>query len=355
MAGRDERKTYLRAEDMTPDFLAGISEGTTVPHREILDFVERITFPYMDSKPSGAIMRRVHMTKKTRRASIVGFADRSINLRGDQIREVMIEPFHIKNKAMHKAGDAGFSLAAGGEPQLDQMTATMAVDALETARLNLVVEAFCAMVDAKQFRYVDDQDMIITIPYGADIADMPDAGSFPASTGDFSNANCNALVEVRGAKAAYRNQQGIDFPFALAFINPTTAGMMLKNASIKAIYQPIQPSDPDRTAETYDGFVFDGVQWIVLHKSYATPDGEQPAIADGYAVVTVPQHPRTGRRPMQWLSCETIFNRQNAEEPYYDTLVEGNDPPEIGPRVYDNGIPAPSERGIIARWKLYTA
>ena len=354
MAGREDRKHYLTGAELTPAYLQGLSEGTTVPHREILNFVRRVSHVYNPDKPGGAITRRVNMIKKTRRASIVGFSDRSINLRSDQVREVMIEPFHIKNKSMFVAGDGGYSIDAGGAAQLDEAVVLRAVDGLETARLNLVVEAVLSMMDAKQFRYVDGQDMVITIPYGAEIGDLPDAGSFPAFSGTFSAPGANALIEIRGAKMAYRVQPGIDFPFSVAFINPTTAMRMLTNTGIKAVYVPTQPSDPDNLAETYEGFMYDGVTFIILHKSYASADGEQPAIADGYAVVTVPVHPREGGEPIEWHSCETIFNRQNAEEPYYDTIEEGTDPSSIGPRLYDNGIPAPSHRGIIARWKLFT-
>lgn len=354
MATRDDRKYYLRPEDMDAEFMMGLVEGTTIPHREILDFTERKEHAAIEGKPSGAILRRVHTKKRSRRASIAGFADRSINLRDDQFREVMIEPFHIKNKSTYGPGDAGYALDAQGQATLDEADVVRAVDGLENARLNLVTEAILSMIDSKQFRYEDGQDLIITLSYAADIGDLPDAGSFPASNGTFDSADAEALIETRGAKAAYRAQPGIDFPFTMAFINPTTASYMMRNKQIKAIYQPFMPSDPDRTAETYDGFVFDGVTWIILHKTYTTAQGDLPAIADGYAVVMVPMDPKTGEKPIIWHSCQTIFNRNDASAAYYDTITEGEDPPSISPRMYDNGVPAPARRGLIARWKLYT-
>lgn len=122
---------------------------------------------------------------------------------------------------------------------------------------------------------------------------------------------------------------------------------------IKAKYQPIQPSDPDKTLETYDGFVFDGITFIVWHKMYMTPAGLQEPIGDGMAILTVGTDPMTGSAPMVWHSAENVLNRKNATEAYFDSLVQGSDPKEIGVRMYDNGIPGPARKNLIRRWRVY--
>ena len=357
MAGK--RKKFLRKADMTREFLDATIDETKIPHREILNYVERRTHPYMETMPKGAIMLRFAQRTVDKRASITGFADRSIRIGSEEFRETLVEPFHIKNKRMFGPGDLGYSLTGDNQPQLDGVESVRATNALEMRRLNLVTEGFVAMVSASTFTYMDadtaaESNILIVIDYSEDISAIPDAGSYGGSTGDFSSATVKTLFEFRKAKAAYRGADNIDFPFNLAFINDATAGQMLQNAEIKAKYTPLQPSDPDNTGETYDGFVYDGVTFIVWHKQYVTADGTlADAIGDGYAVVTVAEDPVTGGAPMVWHSAENILNRMDASGPFFDALEEGDEPREIGVRLYDNGVPAPARKNLIRRWKLY--
>lgn len=356
---KDERRVYLRADQMTPEFYNNLLEGETIPHREILQYVVRKTHARMEGKPSGAILKRVNISNRKRAAAIVGFADRSIKMRSDKFREQLIEPFTMKTKYPFTVEDPEYRLDSSGRPSVDAGGAARAVASLEQGRLNRVVEAVLAMLDSRQFLYKDNNGLVIQIDYSLDIPNLTAAGAHSQSTGDFSDANTvKSVYESRAMKAEYRAQAGIDFTPRIAFINPTTAGVLMLVSGVVAKYIPLSSSDPDRIPETYDAIEFDGITYIVLHKTYPAYDAngqlvDLPAVEDGWAVLMPETDPATGEGPIEWHSVETTLNREDASGPYYDTIVEGEDPAEISPRMYDNGIPAPSRRGVIARWRMF--
>lgn len=356
---KDDRRVYLVASDMDQEFFADLLEGETIPHREILQYVVRKDHAMMPGKPSGAIMRRVHIENKKRAAAIVGFADRSIKMRSDKFREQLIEPFTMKTKYPITVEDEGYTLDAAGAPSIDAGLAARALTSLEQGRLNRVVEAVLSMLDSRQFRYQDGNGIVLHVDYSLDIPNLPNAGAGAQSTGDFSApSTVKSVYESRNMKAAYRAQPGIDFVPRVAFINPTTAAVLMQVPGVITKYEPLSSSDPDLIPETYDVLEFDGVTYIILHKTYPAYDTsgtlvDLPAIEDGWAVLMPQIDPETGESPIEWHSVETTLNRSDATGPYYDTIVEGEDPPAILPRMYDNGIPTPSRRGVIARWRMF--
>jgi hypothetical protein len=354
-----ERKRYLRREDVDQEYLANVIDEENIPHREVLDFATRVPHEFNPQLPKGSIMRRYQIVKTNGRASIVGFADRSVRIRDGEFRETLVEPFHIKNAWMYGLHDPGFQLQDGDVASIGDMDVVFATNRLEYYRTNLVVESFIAMATAGIYTYqsgedAENSDIAIVIDYSTEITDLPDAGSYPESGTDFSDAaGVKPLVEYRRIKAGYRDAAGIDMTPNLIFVNAATAGQLLSVPDIANKYQPIQPSDPDGIPGTYDQFMFDGIRHVTWHKQYETPAGLADPIGDGYALVTVEVDPMTGTGPFVWHSAENKLNRQDASQPRYDFLQEGGDPPEAGIRMYDNGIPAPSRRFIIRKVKLY--
>ena len=351
-----KRKEYLRAQDMGPDFYEGALDETIIPHREVLDFMARVDHEMVPNMASGAILRKIVKLPAKGRAAITGFADKSVAIGMSEAREEMVEPYHIKNWVPHNIRHPGYQPGAnGGQPTLDQFAAAMGAEQLEQYRLNLVVECAISMLVNRRFTYmdgptIDDSDFIINVNYETEIAILP------APVGDdFSNPDTvKWRKEMRLAKSNYRALDGIDFPFTVAFVSAQTAATLMDIDSMIAPYVPLQSSDPDRFAETYDAFMVDGVTFIVWHKDYINPDGESAPIPEGMALVTVPTDPLTGQPPIEWHSAANKLNRGDATGPYYDTKVERDgELPEIGPKLYDNGIPTPSRRNLIAQWQMY--
>lgn len=355
-----ERKEYLRREEISQDWLAGILEGTNVPHREVLDFVERQTHDANSQMKKGAIMRRVRMASKDKTGSIVGFASRSVALKSGQVRETMIEPFHMKNKVMFELGDPGYELGSDDQPTVGEAYLVEATDELEHARLNLMCEAFIAMCNESAFVYMDGDDedksdIVISIDYSNDITTLEAAGSHSGSNGAFDAPDTvKTLFEVRKMKAEYRKADGIDFPPTVAFINANTQATLLSVPDILAKYKPLSSSDPDGIPSTYEGFEYDGIKFIVWHKDYQkSGDGAQPAVADGVAIVTVEEDPTTRSKPLVWHSAENTLNRNDASGARFEALQEGDEEPDLGVKMYDNGVPAPSRRNIVRRWQMF--
>lgn len=357
--GKQTRKNYLLREDMDPEYLSDLIDLENIPHREVLDFVERVDHGYADQMRKGGIKRRIAKIKKTKKANIVGFASRSIRVGQGQYSEVFVEPFHIKNSMMFGPEDHGYELTDGNEPILDDVQVDRATNYLENLRVNLVVEGFLAMCGERRFMYMDGEDLdssehIISIDYTFEIPDLTDAGTHPGKVGDIDSADFSFLYEIRRAKAEYRKLAGNDVTFTRVFGSDTTMARIGALAEVSKAFTPLSSSDPDNRASTYEGFMFDGVEFITWHKEYALDEGLSTPLPDGLLIATVETDAKTGTAPMIWHSAENILNRKNALNAHFDGLVTGDEIKEIGVKMYDNGIPAPSRENVLTRWRVYT-
>lgn len=352
------RRRFLSVEELTPAFLAGVlPEPQGAPnHREVLDFVGLRQYEWNSDFPQGAILRRHRVEPKDERAAIVGFADRSIRLGEEEFVTTLLEPFHIKNSKMHGVKSPYYRLGENANTaEIDEAAVVRDTARLDRARLNLVVEAFLAMCNDKQFRYVSgstdaESDLVITIPYDHEIFDLTDAGAHPDSNNALNGANPETLYEYRQMKAEYRKEYGANPN--LIFVNSATAAKILTNADIKAQYTPLSSSDPDRIPQTYDSFMYDGIRHVVWHNTYQTAQGESEPVDDDYGIVTRTESAIDGGPPLRWNRAQTRLNRQDASQPYFQGLMQGDEEPDIGVRMYDNGIPTPADKGIVQKWKM---
>lgn len=335
----DQRRYYL-PEELQPGRFDGIIDEHVDRQRQILDFTGL-------EEHDEQIEMDVWVQQADRRASITGFADRAPRVQGRKADNVIVDPFHIKNSRSFDVDDAGLRTTADGRPVIAEGSVDEATTYLENLRRNLQVGALLTALNDGVFSYEND-DIHISVPYDQYIKDDQTG---PVT--DWDQASPSPLKDLRLLKRRYARDVG-QTP-NLCFISGATGAEILDLDSIGQKYEPQQPSDPDRTAETFDRFAIEGILFVVLHREFWDGNSLREPIPEGEGLFTVAEVQEDGGAPMRVHRLGTELNDEDPRSPKYGSkTVETEPTPEASIYLYDNMIPGFPKRDIVRRFQFYT-
>lgn len=355
------RPKYLRPEDITPDFLAGIADEAAPRNVALLNIASREAQPYNEAMPNGAMMRRAVITPADRRAAVVGYMEHGKRIADDQFVETLVEPFHLASERELTIRNPGVELGADGRLTVSADVLAQNVAQLTRAHTSIMVEAIASMLGYAAYSYADNPDplkaeKVFSLSYASEITSLTDVGGHAGiSAGDFKTATAKALAEYRLMRVQYRQQSKQD-PDAM-LISGTTAAVMMGVNEIKAAYTPLQSSDPDNRPGTRGAFMFDGILHIVLEDYIMINGSLAPAIPDGYGILFYQSSDVDGRSAIRYGACANKRNGKDASAPVfglYNAGSQGDPLQKLIVSSYDNMIPFPERKGAIRKVKLYT-
>lgn len=334
---------YLTPSEFTITELARAVDETTPKQRRILQFAELV------EHATRRVEFEVLIEQLNQVANIVGFSDSSIMTKGARFETRMISPFHIKNLYPFKATDEdGMVIRQGEGYAIDRSGLAYSTQDLEEKRLNLIRWAIMAMLNDKNFTYVDGK-LKISVPYTRDILNLTD----PSTKWD--DAAFDLLDEIYRVKQEFYANFG-QLP-NIAFMNGAMGRVLVKDKTARAAYVAAQSSDPENSSQMWDAFNYSGINWNILHDPYPTLDGtlKQP-VDDARIIFGVTNHnlgpdgepvggPESGL-PVKIHRCSNILNANDASRPFYDFLPISEDPWQGAVRMYDNIIPSVMKRGV---------
>lgn len=337
---RQKIKEFYTPEEITPEMLVGMVDETELRPKRILDFVDLI------EHDSEKIERDIFVQQSDQFASIVGFSDSPIRTEGMIAERKSISPFHMKNYTEFDETNSKLMDVSGDSVAISSAGLAASTKSLESKRKNLQHWAVLAMINDREFSYQDD-DLSITIPYTDEVGVLTAPGTKLDTLGA-------ATAETDLMKTEYYrlNRQ---IP-TLAFMSAATAAKFKAIADVKASFVPLQSSDPDLTASMFEGFLWNGIQWVILHEQYPILDGTlKDAIDSGRIIMTVENvddpNPEASGSPFKLHRASNNLNRNDTSGPRYSMFKVSEKPIKWGHDMYDNMIPGTAKRNAVMHWE----
>lgn len=329
---------FLRPEDITPEYLAGVVDETEPRQREILDLIE------LEPHESDVIKMRVYAQQRDRQADIVGFGDRYIRVHGAKLEEMRIAPFHVKDAREFTVEDTELELDGEGKPLVSEAGVAGAVRFLENLRQNLQVNAILTMLNERRFTY-DNGDVRLTIPFDEQVTNATDP------TKAFDASGVDPYYETDLLKANFYQQTG-QVP-DLVLLSGMTSANIKTLEKIGATLHQRSTGDPEKASASFEEWFFNGLTFRVLHAKYPTQSGLKGPIDEGIGIVTVKQLDEDGKSPFKIHRAANKLNGRDASGPSYKTIVDSVETPQVAVAMYDNMMPGLGKRKIAQRFKFY--
>lgn len=354
------RTKYLRPEEITPAFLAGMANEAAPRNIALLNLATREAKPYNEAMPEGGAMRKAIITPADRRASVVAFGEHGKRIGDDKYVMTLVEPFHLATEKELDLRNPGVEMASDGSLTATNEAVAYAVMELGRAHTTSMVEALASMLGYSSYAYTDNPDPLkaekqFNLSWSDEILALPAVGSYGAlSSGTFSSVDASALAEYRMMRAEYR--KAINEEPTMMLISSVTAAYMGKVKEIKAAYTPLSSSDPDNRAGTRGSFMFDGILHVVLADYIWRNGALVPAIPDGVGILCYQSASDDGGSAIRYLSCANKRNGKDGSAPVFGQYVAGAARDPLSKLIissYDNIIPTPHKKGAIQRVQLY--